>query len=211
MNTKGTARSPTRRYQQVTRARNAKDTGRRILAAFEQCFHDQWFDEITLEEVATRAGVAVRTVIRRFGSKSGLLGALVERMVPQLRARRATPPGDVPKAVQRILAVYEEIGDGVVRNLAQEARIPELQPLIEIGRKEHRAVTARTYAAWLSRLNAVQARRVLDALVVATDVYTWKLLRRDMGRSIGETKTAILQLIDAILRSSVPNSSRKSR
>ena len=210
MKSRRTPQSLIRSYRQVARAHNAEETGRRILEAFEQCFRNHWFDEITLERVAKRARVTVRTVIRRFGNKSGLLGALVESMVPELRARRATPPGDVAEAVERILAIYEEIGDGVIRNLAQEARIPELQPLIEIGRKEHRAVTSRTYAAWLSRLDAARARRVLDALVIATDVYTWKLLRRDMGRSVAETRTAVLALIEAILRSTEPNSSRES-
>ena len=32
-------------------------------------------------------------------------------------------------------------------------------------------------------------------MVVATDVYTWKLLRRDMGRGVAATRAAITGMI----------------
>ena len=86
-----------------------------------------------------------------------------------------------------------------MHNLAQESRQPALKPLIELGRREHRAITAETYAPWLDPLPDAQRTRVLDALVLATDLYTWKLVRRDMGRSIQETRTIIRGLVDAIL------------
>jgi hypothetical protein len=48
--------------------------------------------------------------------------------------------------------------------------------------------------------------------VIATDVYTWKLLRRDMGRSVKETRGTVLALIQAALNSASdkPTSTRKS-
>jgi len=33
-----------------------------------------------------------------------------------------------------------------------------------------------------------------DRLVIALDLYVWKLLRVDMGRSVGELKAAMLDL-----------------
>ena len=41
--------------------------------------------------------------------------------------------------------------------------------------------------------------RRLDALVVLTDVYAWKLLRRDMARSVTEAGTILKGLIRAML------------
>jgi hypothetical protein len=38
-------------------------------------------------------------------------------------------------------------------------------------------------------------------LVVATDVYTWKILRRDQGLSAGETHSAMTQLANSVLAS----------
>ena len=37
-----------------------------------------------------------------------------------------------------------------------------------------------------------------DALVIVTDVYTWKLLRRDMGRSAAATQATLEQLMDGV-------------
>ena len=42
-------------------------------------------------------------------------------------------------------------------------------------------------------------RRVLDLLVVATDVYTWKLLRIDRGHSRAVTERRMHDLVDAVL------------
>lgn len=212
MKKKGRDSTFTRTYRQVGRAENAEATGRRILAAFEQCFHNRWFDKVTLAEVAELAGVTVRTIIRRYGTKSGLLAALIDQMVPEMRIRRTSAPGNAGDLVDRMLSVYEQIGDGVIRNLAQESRAPELQPLIDSGRREHRRITAETFAKALEVLGAAEARRVLDLLVIATDVYTWKLLRRDMGRSVKETRGTVLALIQAALNSASdkPTSTRKS-
>jgi hypothetical protein len=40
---------------------------------------------------------------------------------------------------------------------------------------------------------------VVPELVVATDVYTWKLLRRDQGLSRRKTAAAIRRIIEGIL------------
>jgi hypothetical protein len=40
---------------------------------------------------------------------------------------------------------------------------------------------------------------LLDLLVVATDVYTWKLLRRDRGLTRAATEARMLRLVEALL------------
>jgi hypothetical protein len=42
---------------------------------------------------------------------------------------------------------------------------------------------------------------IVDLLVVATDVYAWKLLRRDAGHSRDKTEHSMRHLVDAILAS----------
>jgi AcrR family transcriptional regulator len=188
-----------RLYRQSARADAAQATARRIVDAFGQCMRNHWFDELTLEDVARRAGVTARTVIRRFGGKEGLLKAFAEDFIPAVGASRATPPGDVEAAIDRLVEVYEAWGDGVVRNLAQEERHPALKPLLDRGRAAHRAITEANYAPWVDRLSDPDRRRTLDALVAATDVYAWKLARRDMGRSREETVILLRRLVDAVL------------
>jgi AcrR family transcriptional regulator len=188
-----------RSYRQNARAEATEETARRVVEAFAGFVADRWFKDITLEEVAQRAGVTVRTVIRRFGGKDGLLAAFMEQVAPQVREQRATTPGDVEGAVDGVLALYEDIGDSVIRTLAQESLHPELRPLLEMGRTEHRNITAATFAKWLEPLGPNEKRRLVDALVIATDVYVWKLLRRDMGRTEPETRVVMLGLVNGAL------------
>jgi len=202
-----------RPYRQSVRAEAAEATARRVIEAFSDCMRNRWFDELTLEEIAGRAGVTARTVIRRFGGKEGLLAAFAEDFIPAVGVSRDAAPGDVDAAVERVVAVYEAWGDGIIRNLAQEERHPALKPLLDRGRAAHRAITAQAFAPWLEPLAEPDRRRTLDTLVAATDVYAWKLARRDIGRSREETATLLRRLVDAVLAqasalASAPGSTR---
>jgi hypothetical protein len=45
----------------------------------------------------------------------------------------------------------------------------------------------------------VDRDEAIDLLVVATDVYTWKLLRHDRGLSRSATQERMRALVDAVL------------
>lgn len=188
-----------RRYRQTARAAATERTAQRIAEAFAACVNDRWFDDVTLDEVARLAGVTVRTIVRRFGGKVGLAREFIHYVGPRIAGQRTAPPGDVDGAVDRALAIYEQMGDGVIRNLAQEDRQPALRFMLARGRSGHREITAQIFASWIEPLGGRAGRRLLDALVIATDVYAWKLLRRDMGRSRGETRATIRAMVRAIL------------
>jgi AcrR family transcriptional regulator len=202
------SRPPARRYSQVARAQAAEDTARRIVGAFLARLLADWYDDITLDRVAGDAGVTVQTVVRRFGGKEGLLASAVKVLATQINAQRASPPGDLRRLVDNLVADYERTGDAVIRLLALEPRHPALKDVLDLGRAEHRRWVSTGFAEQLSRLTAAACERALDALVAVTDVYTWKLLRRDMGRSPGATAATIRHLIQAaIAKSSTPDSS----
>jgi AcrR family transcriptional regulator len=188
-----------RGYRQAARAQSAARTGRKIIDAFVNLTRDHWYDEVTLNEIAGRAGVSVQSVIRRYGGKDGLISAVMDEMGARVGAQRAAPPGDVKGAITRLCAVYEEHGEGVMRNLAQETRYADLRRIVEFGRAEHRRLTRETYAPWLDELSLSERTKALDALIVATDIYTWKLFRRDMGRSRADTRAAMTRLVNAVL------------
>jgi AcrR family transcriptional regulator len=190
---------PTRSYRQTARAAAAEQTVRRIAVAFAECIHERWIEDVTLEDVAARAGVTVRTIIRRFGSKEGLLARHADHLAAQIREDMQITPGDIEGALDRGLRFYESMGDGIVRNLAQEKRYPVLKPMLERGRSELREILAQFYSPWLDAIPAKEQRRVLDQLVIATDIYAWQILRRDAGRSLNETRAVMLALIRAIL------------
>lgn len=190
---------PPRPYRQTARAESAVATGRRIVEAFLTRLGEQWYDEITLDQVAGDAGVTVQTVVRRFGGKAGLLAEAIGAMVRTGGERRATPPGDPEQLARNLVDDYERSGDTIIRLLAVEPRHAALREPLTLGRRRHRDWIARTFAADLEPLGAKARQAALDALVVATDVYTWKLLRRDMGRGVAATQAAIVGMIRSTL------------
>jgi hypothetical protein len=107
-------------------------------------------------------------------------------------------PGDVAAIVHATINHYEKVGDLVIRNIQDETD-PEIHAFVERGRALHRAGTETGFAPYLDPLAPAEKRRTVDALVVALDVFTWKLLRRDMDRSRHDTETTIRTLANAIL------------
>ena len=191
------ATSGPRRYVQGARAQAAEATAQRIVDAFLARLMKHWLDEITLDLVAEDAGVTVQTVVRRFGGKDGLLAHAVKILATQINARRASPPGDIERLVDNLIMDYEETGDAVIRLLALEPRQPTLRSVIQFGRSEHRRWVSDVFAEPLRRLDIASRKRVLDTLVIATDVYVWKLLRRDMARSVAATAMTMNGLVRA--------------
>jgi AcrR family transcriptional regulator len=201
-----TATTSTPQYSQGARAAAAEATGRAIVEAFLTRLKREWFDEITLDRVAADAGVTVQTVVRRFGGKVGLLGEAVQALGKQIHAVRALHVGDVDRTVANLLKDYEETGDGVIRLLALEERHESLKQFLDKGRAWHRQWVAKSLGPLLGGAKEERKGRgrslpegALDALVAATDVYTWKLLRRDMGRSVEAAAMTMKQLIRATI------------
>lgn len=188
-----------RPYRQTARAAAAEATAQRIVEAFRARLERLWFEDIRLEDVAQDAGVTVQTIIRRFGGKEGLLGPTSDAIELDVMSTREAPPGDAVAAVRALIRDYEADGEVYMRALAQEDRYPALRRVTDTGRAGHRSWVERVFAPELAGIPPEVARRRLDGLVVATDVYAWKLIRRDMGRSVAELEDHMLRLIQAAL------------
>ena len=190
----------TRPYRQVARAAATQDTQRRIVAAFREALLAHWMDEITLDDVAAAAGTTRQTVIRLFGGKEALITAAADAMKEEIEIRRALPPKAKPQAVVRaVVGDYEVSGDVIVRLLAQEDRHPALTALLTVGRKWHRQWVEQSFATPLADLSAKCRERRVTQLVVATDVYTWKLLRRDFRHSVTDVEALITGMVQHLL------------
>lgn len=192
-----------RPYRMVARAESAAATSERILDAAVELFWELPTDQISLEEVARRAGVTVQTVIRRFGSKEGLLAMGGEREAERVRSQRQqAPAGDVPGAVRVLVDHYEELGERVLKLLAEEERVPGLGALADRGRVLHRQWCERVFAPSLAARTGVERRRRLAQFVTVCDVYTWKLLRLDGRLSRRQTELALIELLSPMLEES---------
>ncbi len=148
----------TRTYRMGARAESAAETGDRILDAAVGLFWEG--APLSLEDVAEAASVSVRTVIRRFGSKDGLMQAALVRESARTRSQRdEAPVGDVQAAVAVLVEHYEQMGDKVLTLLAQEDRVDGLDQIVEAGRVLHRDWCTRVFAPTLAGLSGLERRR----------------------------------------------------
>ena len=133
-------------YHQTARAAAAEALRQRVATAFYKLLLSRWVDEITLDDVAASAGTTRQTVIRLFGGKEGLLEAMAAIVEAQAEPRLLLPHNaSIQGALQALITHYEVVGDLVVRLLAQEERHPALRPILERGRREHRAWVAKWF------------------------------------------------------------------
>src|SRR5258708_29751376 len=111
-----------RRYDSPTRRRRAEHTRARILTAARNLFRTVGYASTTIEAIASSAQVSAKTVEAAFGSKRGVLSALVHPLtstgpprdlVDQIRA--ATDP-------RRRLELVAELS-----RRAYEASLPEFE------------------------------------------------------------------------------------
>ncbi|HET9111972.1 MAG TPA: helix-turn-helix domain-containing protein [Ktedonobacterales bacterium] len=184
------------------RATASAQTGQRILQAAKELYMERWLEDLTLDEVAARAGVTVQTVLRRFGSKNGLIEATGANLSEQImRQRNQAPAGDVAGAVANLMEHYEATGDLTIRTLAQEERHEILRVFAQQGRVIHRAWAETAFAPYLSACPVERRDALLAKLIVATDLYVWKLFRRNMGLGREQTERAITEMVSAIIDS----------
>src|SRR4029079_2829253 len=150
------------------------------------------YEELTLQMVAERAGVTLQTVLRRFGSKDGLIQAAAEADLPGIReSRRVAVVGDAAVAVRTLVKSYEKMDELNWRLLRQEHRFESLHRVLVDARAGHRR--------WIEETFAVRDRDTITRLFAATDFYQWKLLRVDLGYSRAEVERLMLATVRAVV------------
>ena len=187
-----------RPYVMTARAAKAEATRARIRAGAMQLYRERAIEDFTLEEVARRAGTTVQTVLRAFGSKERLVYAALEEMVAHGMPLKPTRPGDVPAAVVALFDIYEGMGDLVIERLNDERRRPALKPGLDEGRKNHRDGVRSAFAPQLARLDGSARAQLFEILTVLTDVYVWKLLRRDRKLSRRAAEAIVCRMIEGV-------------
>lgn len=74
--------TPKRSYNSQNRLALAQKTKNNILTSAKELFQSKGFEAVTIEEIATKAGISAPTVYALFQSKSGILKALVDTALP---------------------------------------------------------------------------------------------------------------------------------
>jgi AcrR family transcriptional regulator len=188
-----------RRYAMTARAAKAEATKTRIRASAMELYCQRPIEDFTLDEVAQRAGVAVRTVLRAYPSKDELVYAALDELAAGGVYLKPTPPGDIKAGVSAFFDIYETVGDLVLQRLSDERRRPGLKPSLDQGRENHRDGVKVIFAPQLRLRRGTARTELFDMLVVMTDVYVWKLLRRDMALGRPAAEAIVQRMISSII------------
>jgi len=191
-------KTSTRTYRMGARGEAVAATRQRILEAGRSLGVDDLNLDPTLEQVADRAGVSVQTVLRHFGTRDALMAAVVEFATSRIQQERRPVGADPASAVDAVVAHYEQLGDFSLALLARESVDPRAAELTTAGKAFHRRWVEDAFAAALPP-HPSSRDPLIDLLVVATDVYAWKLLRRDRGHDVAVVRERMLAMVQALL------------
>ena len=194
-----------RSYDMTARAAKAQATKARIRACAVELFCNRPAEEFTLDEIAGRAETTVQTVLRIFGSKDELIYEALEDMAADGVFLRPTASGDISAAVGSFFDIYETVGDLVIDRLGEERRRPALKATLDQGRENHRDGVKTVFAPQLERVHGAERAKLLTTLIVMTDVYVWKLLRRDMKMNRSAAEAIVARMIRNILEQGETN------
>jgi AcrR family transcriptional regulator len=194
----GNTMKSSRQYVMRSRAEQMEQTRQRILQATLSLAFTEPIVAIALPDIAERAKVSVQTILRQFGTRDGLFDATERFAEREVLAERETLPGDIDHALETIVEHYERRGDGVLLLLGQESWEPRAARITASGRLLHRDWVEHAFLSLLPE-DADERLKIIDLLVVSTDVFTWKLLRRDRGYSPAETAAAMKRMVTAQL------------
>ena len=189
----------TRQYTQSSRAEATAATRDHIARMAMQLFYEHAYEDVTIVAIAKAAGVSHQTVLNHFESKEGVARAAAELMsVETNTARAAAERGDANSVVRALVGEYERIGDANFRWAAATDRLGSLAALIDEARASHTRYLEDQFGDQLPSTPAAR-KRALAALYAATDVYVWKLLRRDLHHSRRDTELVMADLVTAAL------------
>lgn len=177
------------------RAEAAERTRQRILGAARESFWAaEQYGDVTLEQIAKRAGVSLKTVLRRFASKDALLLASSEAEADE----RAVPPGDLEAIVRVLSTRYEASMDVMLRYITLEPRISGVAQLLRHARRGHWRWLEQAFAPFLPARGPLRRQRVAQ-LFVMTEIYSWHALRRRLGLGARLAEHALRESLGALV------------
>ena len=197
MNTK------TRTYDSSKRKAQAEARRTLMLKCAAQLLADSGTDEFRLEDVAQAAGVSVQTILRAFGSKDGLVIKTLEFEAPSaldMSVYDNIRIEDVGDMIRTMFQVYDKIGDLVIHALAHEHRSPEFQKSLDVGRAFHKGWIADACDIHIAKRPPDERAAMFHALLAATDIYVWKILRRDEGLSLEDTVATVTFTLKSLIQ-----------
>lgn len=191
----------TRAYHQDARAQQTEANTQGIVDATVALVRSaRRVAEITLDDIAEHCGLTVRTILRRFGSRDGLMALAFTQIQNEIDGSKVrTLAGDIDGALKSLLDQYEEMGDLNIRALEEEDQIPQLHEMLQFGRASHREWLRGVFGPHLDDKSTEEQEQWLTTLYAATEVYLWKVLRRDLGLDRDQTAATFRRLVGGVM------------
>jgi AcrR family transcriptional regulator len=207
-----------RPYLSPTRQRQADETRARIVAAARKLLEEHGYAGMTMEAVATKAGVAVATVYAVFGSKTGILREIIDaarfdesyqNLVRE--AMQSTDPRERLRFPARIARRIYESEHSVLDLLRGAGAVaPELaqsESERECTRYDAQAVMIQFLVRTRSLRRGLDPKQARDILWSLTSRDLYRLLVRDRGWTAQQYEDWLGNtLVEALVRNGLPRS-----
>jgi AcrR family transcriptional regulator len=190
---------PGRSYTKVARAQAEGQTRIALLEAADEAFLSGPWEQVSLEAIARSAGVTKQTLLRHFGSKTGLLEQTLERAIGEVAQQRlAAPTDDIAGAVDNLLDHYEVRGGRAMRS----SNLDVDGPLADLGRRArefHYEWVDHAFGEWLAVASPSHRATLRAALIAVCDVQAWWILANDLGLARTDVRATLILIISRLL------------
>jgi AcrR family transcriptional regulator len=184
----------------VRRLQQSEATASRLLDAAWDRFSALPYESVRLSDIAASADVSVQTLHTRFGTKEELFTVAFRRWMAEQGQRRVNARvGDLEDIVRVLYDNYDDQGEVGLRMIAQEDRIAAIRIDLDRGRRWQRAWVARVFEPFLASDRPMRRADLHEALIVACDIYTWRLLRLDIGHPTADARRIVVAMISALV------------
>jgi AcrR family transcriptional regulator len=190
-----------RKYDGRTRASQAEVRREAVAAAATVEFMERAYEDVTLQSVADAAGVALKTVVRQFGTKEALFLECLKHRKVEEESLRKVDAGDVAGAIRILSDRYEALGESTMRYQRVEDRFATVAEMMTIARRFHFEWLARVFAPWMPERAPAEKKRRLAQLFTATELYSWWVLRTRLGVDRKACEDAMRATLDALIAS----------
>jgi AcrR family transcriptional regulator len=179
---------PTKRaYKSTSRQLAAEETQRRVLDAARKLFSRSGIDAVTIAQIAEHADVAGSTIYALFGSKAGILRALMRRAIFNADYERIASElrgvADPIEQLRLTAAVARSIYDGESKEMALLRGASAFSPELKKLEREFEDRRYEIQSDRLANLFERQLQRPDVSLKQARDL-VWMLTSRDVYRML---------------------------
>lgn len=164
----------------------------------------------TASEVATQAGVALRSIRQHFESREVLFLAASERHAERMAreqegdAHALVSDGSLDERIRRFVASRAHALEATssIRRAAvlRESTSAALSLALRTPARERRREVERVFATELAAREPRERTSVLDALDLVTSGKAWDALRRDMSRSRADAERVMATALHALAK-----------